>query len=116
MAAGLFVAASAWAGRTVEVDIDAARPGPVISRNLYGQAAVDGGAGDFGGIWVGPRSRIPNIKGWRKDAVAALQALRVPVLRWPAGCAADEYNWRDGVGARDGAANAVGTHDVFHLV
>ena len=117
VAAGLFVAASAWAAQTVEVDIDAAHPGPVISKNLYGHAAGDGGAGDFGGLWVGRRSKIPNIKGWRKDAVAALNALRVPVLRWPGGCSADAYDWRDGIGARDGAAagNAVGTHEFFDL-
>ena len=116
LAAGLFMAAAAWAAQTVHVEIDAARPGPVINKNLYGHAAEYSGAGDAG-IWVGPRSTIPNIKGWRKDAVAALQALRVPVLRWPAGCMADEYNWHDGIGQRAGAAgrNAVGTHEFFDL-
>lgn len=118
MAASLFLAAPAWATQTVDIEIDAQHPGPVISRNLYGQAAGDGGDGTLGGIWVGRQSRIPNINGWRKDAVAALQALHVPVLRWPDGCSADRYNWRDGVGrrARTASANAVGTHEFFDLV
>ncbi|CAN7360425.1 alpha-N-arabinofuranosidase [Pseudoduganella sp. LjRoot289] len=118
MAAGLLVAASAWAAQTVDIDIDAEHPGAVISKNLYGQAAGHSDAGNFGGMWVGPRSKIPNIKGWRKDVVAALKELHVPVLRWPSGCAADEYNWRDGIGprARAAAGNAVGTHEFFDLV
>jgi alpha-N-arabinofuranosidase len=118
LAASLFLAEPAWAAQTVDIEIDAQHPGPVISRNLYGQAAGDGADGMLGGIWVGRHSRIPNIKGWRKDAVAALQALRVPVLRWPDGCSADRYNWRDGVGLGDRTAsgNAVGTHEFFDLV
>jgi alpha-N-arabinofuranosidase len=104
IAAGLF--ASAAAARTVNVDIDAGRPGPVINKNLYG-------AGNFDGAWVGPQSKIPNIKGWRKDMVAALKALQVPVLRWPAGCDADQADWRDGIGPRRAA---VGTHEFFDLV
>ncbi|SFV09035.1 alpha-N-arabinofuranosidase [Pseudoduganella namucuonensis] len=118
MAAGLLVAASAWAAQTVDIEIDAGHPGPVISKNLYGHAAADGHAGNFGGMWVGPRSKIPNIKGWRKDVVAALKELRVPVLRWPGGCSADEYNWRDAIGPRGKATdgNAVGTHEFFDLV
>jgi len=118
MAAGLFVAASAWAAQTVDIEIDAGRPGPVISKNLYGHAAEDNGAGNFGGMWVGRQSKIPNIRGWRKDTLAALKDLHVPVLRWPGGCSADQYNWRDGIGPRAGAAagSAVGTHEFFDLV
>lgn len=122
MAAGLFVAASAWAAQTVDIEIDAGRPGPVISRNLYGHAAEYGGAGNFGGMWVGRQSKIPNTRGWRKDMLAALKELHVPVLRWPAGCSADQYNWRDGIEPRAGAAagsavgSEVGTHEFFDLV
>ena len=118
MAAGLFVAASAWAAQTVDIEIDAGRPGPVISKHLYGHAAEFSGAGNVGGMWVGRQSKIPNTRGWRKDMLAALKGLHVPVLRWPAGCSADQYNWRDGIGPRAGAAagSAVGTHEFFDLV
>lgn len=118
----------ACAAPAVELTIEAARPGPVISRYLYGQA-VGAGPDAYGGAWVGPGSAIPNIQGWRKDVVAALRDLRVPVLSWPGGCAADRYNWRDGIGPRSarpvtalpqasGAVDdhAVGTHEFFGLV
>jgi len=52
----------------------------------------------YGGLWVGPNSRIPNINGYRKQAVEYLKDLGVPVLRWPGGCFADDYHWRDGIG------------------
>ena len=118
MTAGLFVAASARAAQTVDIEIDAGRPGPVISKHLYGHGAEHNGSGNVGGMWVGRQSKIPNTKGWRKDMLAALKALHVPVLRWPAGCSADQYNWREGIGPRDGAAagSEVGTHEFFDLV
>ena len=52
----------------------------------------------YGGLWVGKNSPIPNIDGYRKDAVKYLKALGIPVLRWPGGCFADDYHWRDGIG------------------
>jgi alpha-L-arabinofuranosidase len=74
------------------------QPGPVISRNIYGQFAEHLGRGVYEGIWVGPDSPIPNTRGIRNDVVAALKAIKVPVVRWPGGCFADEYHWRDGIG------------------
>ena len=56
------------------------------------------GEGVYGGIWVGPHSPIPNVRGIRSDVVQALRAIKVPVVRWPGGCYADEYRWRDGIG------------------
>ena len=53
----------------------------------------------YEGIWVGPDSAIPNTRGIRNDVVAALKALKVPNVRWPGGCFADEYHWRKGIGA-----------------
>jgi alpha-L-arabinofuranosidase len=82
---------------TVHVD----RPGAVIHREIYGQFAEQLGQGIYGGIWVGEDSPIPNIKGYRKDVVEALKAIKVPVIRWPGGCFADQYDWRDGIGPRD---------------
>jgi alpha-N-arabinofuranosidase len=58
------------------------------------------GQGITDGIWVGENSPIPNIRGFRRDVVEALKALHVPVLRWPGGCYADTYHWRDGIGPR----------------
>lgn len=49
-------------------------------------------------FWVGKDSEIPNINGIRKDVVEALRELKLPVLRWPGGCFADEYHWKDGIG------------------
>ena len=58
------------------------------------------GSCTYGGMWVGPDSTIPNIRGHRKQAVEWLRALGIPVLRWPGGCFADDYHWRDGIGPR----------------
>ena len=76
------------------------QPGPVINRNLYGQFTEHLGHCIYDGIWVGPDSPIPNTRGIRNDVVAALRAIRVPVVRWPGGCFAEEYHWRDGIGPR----------------
>ena len=78
--------------------ITADKPGPVISRDIFGQFAEHLGRGIYGGVWVGPNSKIPNVRGIRSDVVGALKAIKVPVVRWPGGCFADEYHWRDGVG------------------
>ncbi|WP_225205008.1 alpha-N-arabinofuranosidase [Novosphingobium huizhouense] len=82
----------------VTVAIDTARPGPVIDRNVFGQFAEHLGTGIYGGVWVGKDSPIPNVRGIRSDVVTALKALKVPNVRWPGGCFADEYHWRDGIG------------------
>lgn len=83
------------------VTIRADRPGPTIHPNVYGHFAEHLGRGVYEGIWVGEDSPIPNTRGIRDDVVAALERLRVPVVRWPGGCFAEEYRWRDGVGPRE---------------
>jgi alpha-N-arabinofuranosidase len=80
--------------------IHADRPGAAIDRHIYGQFAEHLGRGIYEGVWVGEHSKIPNVHGFRKDVVAALRELHVPVVRWPGGCFADEYHWRDGIGPR----------------
>ena len=75
-------------------------PGPTINRHLFGQFAEHLGSGIYGGLWVGPDSKIPNTRGLRNDVVAALKALKVPNVRWPGGCFADKYHWRDSIGPR----------------
>jgi len=89
------------AAENVHLSIDASKSGPRIDRNLFGQFAENLGHGLYEGIWVGPDSPIPNTRGIRKDVVAALKELKVPNVRWPGGCFADQYHWRKGIGPRD---------------
>ena len=86
------------AAQKVQMSVDVSRAGAKIDRNLFGQFAEHLGHGVYEGIWVGPDSKIPNTRGIRNDVVAALKALKVPDVRWPGGCFADEYHWRKGIG------------------
>ena len=88
----------AVAADKVQLSVDASKAGAKIDRNIFGQFAEHLGHGIYEGVWVGPDSKIPNTRGIRKDVVAALKALRVPNVRWPGGCFADEYHWRKGIG------------------
>ena len=83
---------------TLVVHADAAKD--TISRYIYGQFAEHLGHGIYGGVWVGENSSIPNTRGIRNDVVAAMKAIKVPAVRWPGGCFADEYHWKDGIGPR----------------
>ena len=89
------------AADTTHLSIDASKAGPKINRNIFGQFAENLGHGLYEGIWVGPDSSIPNTRGIRNDVVAALRELKVPNVRWPGGCFADQYHWRKGIGPRD---------------
>jgi alpha-N-arabinofuranosidase len=105
----LFLVSSApfWAAQTAHLSIDASRTGAKIDRNIFGQFAENLGHGLYEGIWVGPESPIPNTRGIRNDVVAALRELKVPIVRWPGGCFADQYHWRKGIGPRDKRAATV---------
>ena len=127
IALALALAAAAPAADTVTVSIDAAKPGAKIDRNIFGQFAEHLGTGVYEGVWVGPDSSIPNTRGIRNDVVAALKALKVPNVRWPGGCFADEYHWRKGIGARRPASlnpnwggviepNSFGTHEFLEFI
>jgi alpha-N-arabinofuranosidase len=96
----IFVAAGTprVAAQTVELSIDASKSGAKIDHNLFGQFAEHLGHGIYEGIWVGSDSPVPNTRGIRNDVVAALRVIHVPNVRWPGGCFADEYHWRDGIG------------------
>ncbi len=103
------------------------QPKGIINRNIQGQFAEHLGRLIYEGLWVGEDSSIPNTRGLRNDVVGALKELRIPVLRWPGGCFADEYHWRDGIGPRDKRprrpnaswggvdTNAFGTHEFMDL-
>lgn len=86
------------------------QPGPVINKAIHGQFAEHLGRCIYEGIWVGPDSPIPNTKGYRNDVLAALKQLGVPQLRWPGGCFADEYHWRDGIGPREKRPSMYNSH------
>jgi alpha-N-arabinofuranosidase len=94
----LALSASLVAADKVELSVDASKTGPKIDRNIFGQFAEHLGLGVYEGVWVGPNSSIPNTRGIRNDVVAALKALKVPNVRWPGGCFADEYHWKKGIG------------------
>jgi alpha-N-arabinofuranosidase len=76
-------------------------PGAVISPHLYGHFIEHLGGVIYDGVWVGRDSKIPNVDGLRKQFVDDMRALRAPNLRWPGGCFADGYHWRDGLGPAD---------------
>jgi alpha-N-arabinofuranosidase len=95
---------------TATLTIRADQPGAKIDRHIYGQFAEHLGHGIYQGVWVGEHSSIRNERGFRSDVVAALRDLHVPVVRWPGGCFADEYHWRDGIGPRDKRPVTVNTN------
>lgn len=90
--------------------INADLPGETISRHIYGHFAEHLGRCIYEGIWTGEESGIPNRRGIRTDVVEALRALKIPVLRWPGGCFADEYHWQDGIGPRAQRPSMINTH------
>jgi alpha-L-arabinofuranosidase len=81
-----------------------------ISRNIYGHFSEHLGRCIYGGFWVGENSPIPNTRGIRNDVVAALKNIKIPNLRWPGGCFADEYHWMDGIGPRAQRPKMVNTN------
>ncbi|WP_439635376.1 alpha-N-arabinofuranosidase [Oceanicaulis sp.] len=96
--------------RNAELRADLDATGAPIAPEIYGHFAEHLGRGIYEGIWVGPESDIPNTNGYRQDVVEALNVLDVPVVRWPGGCFADEYDWRDGIGPRDERPVRINTH------
>ncbi len=102
--------AAATSTVTATGTVKAGAPGATIDRRIFSQFAEHLGYGIYGGIWVGPGSKIPNTRGYRNDVIAALRALKVPVVRWPGGCFADEYHWREGIGARNKRPVKINTH------
>ncbi len=81
-----------------------------INKNIYGHFAEHLGRCIYEGIWVGEESQIPNIRGFRTDVIEALRKIKLPVLRWPGGCFADEYHWMDGIGPRETRKLMINTH------
>ena len=91
-------------------EIDVKKKKSLIRKEIYGHFAEHLGRGIYQGIYVGEDSEIPNENGMRRDVVEALKAIRVPVLRWPGGCFADEYHWQDGIGPKEQRKRIINTH------
>jgi len=103
--------------------------GRIISKHIYGHFAEHLGRCIYDGFYVGENNtKIPNVEGVRKDVVEALKKLKVPNLRWPGGCFADTYHWKDGIGPKANRPtivntwwggvtenNSFGTHDFLNM-
>src|SRR4029077_16246496 len=115
-------------GQTASVTIGSGT-GTQISKNIYGHFAEHLGHCIYGGFYVGDTNKtIPNTQGVRNDIIAALKNLNIPNLRWPGGCFADTYHWKDGIGPKDKRPaivntnwgnvtedNSFGTHDFLNM-
>ena len=98
----LLTASLSLSAQKIKVTVhDEATNQPVIPAEIYGQFSEHLGRCIYEGIWVGKDSDIPNVDGYRTDVLEALKALKIPDLRWPGGCFADEYHWMDGVGPQE---------------
>lgn len=113
---------------TTVLSIKNAANAPIINKNIYGHFAEHLGRSIYGGFFVGDTSKIPNTNGVRNDIVDALKKLKIPNLRWPGGCFADTYHWKDGIGPKENRPtivnqwwggttedNSFGTHDFLNL-
>jgi alpha-N-arabinofuranosidase len=96
--------------KETKVTIDFSKLKTRIDKNIYGHFSEHLGSCIYGGIWVGEDSKIPNTKGIRNDVVEALKRIEVPVLRWPGGCFADEYHWKDGIGPKSKRPTMINTN------
>ncbi len=84
--------------------------GPVISKHIYGHFSEHLGRCIYEGYWVGQDQSIENKNGIRQDVVSALREVNIPNLRWPGGCFADTYHWKDGIGTSEERATIINTH------
>jgi len=126
LAAGSFLPAAAQQKSTVSITAQA--DAPTISKHIYGHFSEHLGRCIYDGFYVGEKSAIPNTNGVRNDIITALKELGIPNLRWPGGCFADTYHWKDGIGDKSKRPtmvnqwwggvtedNSFGTHDFLDL-
>src|SRR6186997_3347558 len=97
--AGLIGSRDATAAEA-DIEIRPEAPGAVISPHIYGHFIEHLGGVIYDGIWVGRNSRIANVNGIRRSFIDDMKRISAPNLRWPGGCFADGYHWRDGIRAR----------------
>lgn len=114
--------------QTTTVVINGSNPANTISRHIYGHFSEHLGRCIYDGFWVGDTMQVAKKDRIRLDVVEALKKIKVPNLRWPGGCFADEYHWRDGIGPRSqrpymvntnwggvSEDNSFGTHEFLEL-
>jgi alpha-L-arabinofuranosidase len=119
---------SLFSQTTTSVVIDGSNPKNTISRHIYGHFSEHLGRCIYDGFWVDESLNVPKKDRIRLDIVDALKKIKVPNLRWPGGCFADEYHWRDGIGPRNqrpfmvntnwggvSEDNSFGTHEFLEL-
>lgn len=119
---------SLYAQSTVQVSLISKSDAPQISKHIYGHFAEHLGRCIYEGFYVGEESPIPNTEGVRNDIIEALKEMGIPNLRWPGGCFADTYHWKDGIGPKKDRPsmvnqwwggvvedNSFGTHDFLNL-
>lgn len=104
----LIVAGSVYGQSTLTLHTEDAET--KINKEIYGHFAEHLGRCIYGGIYVGENSDIPNIRGFRDDVIGALKDMEIPLLRWPGGCFADTYHWKDGIGPREKRPSIVNVH------
>lgn len=119
---------SLFGQQTTFIKVKPIEDAPVISKHIYGHFAEHLGRCIYGGFYVGEDSSIPNTDGVRNDVVDALKELNIPNLRWPGGCFADTYHWKDGIGPKEDRPsilnvwwgnvredNSFGTHEFLNM-
>ena len=124
----LLVVPASLRAQDATVRVHDAGTGVTIPAEIYGQFSEHLGRCIYGGLWVGKDSPVPNVEGYRKDVFDALKALKIPVMRWPGGCFADDYHWMDGIGPQESRGyltnnnwggtledNSFGTHEFLNL-
>jgi alpha-L-arabinofuranosidase len=127
LSATFFVSALSYSQQAT-VMVNTAAANTTISKHIYGHFAEHLGRCIYGGFYVGDTSKIPNTDGVRNDIVDALKKLKIPNLRWPGGCFADTYHWKDGIGPKNKRPsivntnwgnvtedNSFGTHDFLNM-
>jgi alpha-L-arabinofuranosidase len=123
----MFLSGTITAQTVVTLNTDLAKT--PISKHIYGHFAKYLGRCIYGGMYIGEgNAKIPNTNGVRNDVIQALKDLKIPNLRWPGGCFADTYQWKDGIGPKANRPkmvnvwwggvtedNSFGTHDFLDL-
>lgn len=106
----IFISSTTFSQQKAQITLNVDSGKYKIDKHIYGHFSEHLGRCIYDGLWVGEDSSIPNINGVRKDIIDALKSIKIPNLRWPGGCFADEYHWMDGIGAREERPKMVNTH------
>lgn len=106
----LLISVGSFSQQISKIELDATKLKTRINRNIYGHFSEHLGHCIYGGLYVGDTSSIPNIHGLRKDVIDAFKNIKMPLLRWPGGCFADEYHWKDGIGNKNTRPSMINTN------